>query len=180
MKNTFELKNAQDVLVEGNVFENIWVADQTGYPIVFTPRNQGGTAPWAVVQRITFQYNLIRHAAGGVNILGTDNLAPSQRTNHVTVRDNVFDDLTAATWGAGSRPIMIGDGPDVVTIDHNTIIIDRHARRVALRRLGDVADRDHQRGRHEQHRGAQHLRHRRLGLRLRLDGDQRLHARRTS
>ena len=32
VKNTFELKNAQDVLIEGNVFENIWVADQTGYP----------------------------------------------------------------------------------------------------------------------------------------------------
>ena len=122
VKNTFELKNAQDVLVEGNVFENIWVADQTGYPIVITPRNQNGNAPWAVTQRITFQYNLIRHAAGGVNILGTDDLAPSQRTNNVTVRHNVFDDLTAATWGAGSRPIMIGGGPDVVTVDHNTII----------------------------------------------------------
>jgi hypothetical protein len=38
------------------------------------------------------------------------------------VRHNVLDDLTAASWGAGSRPIMIGDGPDVVTVDHNTII----------------------------------------------------------
>jgi hypothetical protein len=122
VKNTFELKNAQDVLIEGNVFENIWVADQTGYPVVITPRNQGGRAPWAVTQRITFQYNLIKHAAGGVNILGTDDLAPSQRTNNVTVRQNVFDDLTAATWGIGSRPIMIGDGPDVVTVDHNTIV----------------------------------------------------------
>jgi len=122
VKNTFELKNAQDVLIEGNVFENIWVADQTGYPIVITPRNQGGKAPWAITQRITFQYNLIRHAAGGVNILGTDDLGLSQRTNNVTVRHNVLDDLTAATWGAGSRPIMIGDGPDVVTVDHNTII----------------------------------------------------------
>jgi hypothetical protein len=122
VKNTFELKNAQDVIIEGNVFDNIWVAAQTGYPIVFTPRNQGGKAPWAVVQRITFQYNLIRHAAGGVNILGTDDLAPSQRTNNVTVRNNVMDDLNAATWGAGSRPLMIGDGVDVVTVDHNTII----------------------------------------------------------
>ena len=37
------------------------------------------------------------------------------------MQHNVFDDLTAATWGAGSRPFMIGDGPDNVTIDHNTI-----------------------------------------------------------
>jgi hypothetical protein len=122
VKNTFELKNAQDVVVEGNVMENLWVADQTGYPVVLTPRNQGGHAPWAVVQRVTVQYNLIRHAAGGVNILGTDDLAPSQRTNNITVRHNVFDDLTAATWGAGSRPLMVGDGPDVVVLDHNTIV----------------------------------------------------------
>ena len=34
---------------------------------------------------------------------------------------NVFDDLTSATWGSGSRPFMLGDGPDKVAIDHNTI-----------------------------------------------------------
>ncbi len=96
------MKNAQDVLVEGNVFENLWIAAQSGYPIVFTPRNQNGTAPWVVVQRITFQHNIVRHTAGGVNILGTDNLAPSQLTNHITVRDNLFDDMGTA-WGSGSK-----------------------------------------------------------------------------
>ena len=122
VKNVFELKNAQDVVVEGNVFENLWVAAQPGYPIVFTPRNQSGTAPWAVVQRVTFQHNLVRHTAGGVNILGTDNVNPSQLTNHITVRDNIFDDLTASTWGSGARPFQVGDGPDAVTIDHNTVV----------------------------------------------------------
>src|SRR5205085_6069409 len=90
VKNVFELKNAQDVLVEGNVIENLWVADQSGYPVVFTPRNQNGKAPWVVVQRVVFQHNLVRHAAGGVNILGTDNLASSRRTNNITISDNVF------------------------------------------------------------------------------------------
>jgi hypothetical protein len=121
VKNTFELKNAQDVVIEGNVFEYLWVADQTGYPIVFTPRNQNGRAPWTVVQRVDFRHNLVRHTAGGVNILGIDNLKPSQRTNTITITHNVFDDLTAATWGSGSRPFTIGDGPDKVTIDHNTV-----------------------------------------------------------
>src|SRR5439155_7704562 len=88
VKNLFELKNAQDVLVEGNVMENLWVADQSGYPILFTPRNQNGKAPWAVVQRVTFQHNLVRHAAGGINILGSDNINPSLLTNHITIRDN--------------------------------------------------------------------------------------------
>jgi hypothetical protein len=121
VKNIFELKNAQDVVVEGNVFENLWVAAQSGYPILFTPRNQNGTAPWAVVQRVTFQHNIVRHTAGGVNILGTDNLAPSQLTNHITVRDNLFDDMGPA-WGSGSKTILMGPGGDSYTIDHNTFI----------------------------------------------------------
>jgi hypothetical protein len=149
VKNTFELKNAQDVLIEGNVFENLWVADQSGYPIVITPRNQNGQAPWVITQRITFQYNLVRHAAGGVNILGTDDLAPSQRTNSVTVRQNVFDDLTASTWGTGSRPFMIGDGPDIVNVDHNTIISTDTAVMWIVRRTAG-ADPDHERGRNQQ------------------------------
>ena len=122
VKNIFELKNAEDVLVEGNVFENLWVADQPGYAIVFTPRNQNGTAPWTIVQRVIFRNNLVRHTAGGVNILGIDNISPSQRTNNITVSNNLFDDLTAATWGTGARPFIIGDGPATVTIDHNTVI----------------------------------------------------------
>jgi hypothetical protein len=121
VKNIFELKNAQDVLVENNVFENVWVAAQSGYPIVFTPRNQNGRAPWVVVQDVVFRNNIVRHTAGGVNILGTDDLAPSRRTNHIAIVNNLFEDLTAAIWGA-TKVFLIGDGPDNVTIDHNTII----------------------------------------------------------
>jgi hypothetical protein len=122
VKNLFELKNAQDVVVEGNVFEQLWFADQPGYPIVFTPRNQYGKAPWVVVQRVVFRNNIVRHTAGGVNVLGLDDLAPSQRTNHITISGNLFDDLTASVWGSGSRPFQLGNGPDAITIDHNTII----------------------------------------------------------
>ena len=133
VKNTFELKNAQDVLVEGNVFENLWVADQSGYPIVFTPRNQSGTAPWVVVQRVTFQNNLIRHTAGGVNILGTDNNAPSQRTNtHPRCRATCSTIMIGATWGTGSRPFMLGDGPEDVAIEQNTVITTELLDRVFL------------------------------------------------
>jgi Putative Ig domain len=121
VKNTFELKNAEDVLIEGNVFEKLWVADQPGFPIVFTPRNQGGKAPWVVVQRVVFRHNIVRHAAGGVNILGTDNVAPSRRTNNITIYNNLFDDLTASIWGS-SKVFQLGVGPDAVTIDHNTVI----------------------------------------------------------
>ena len=131
VKNIFELKNAQDVLVENNLFENLWVADQAGSAIVFTPRNQGGHAPWVVVQRVTFRNNIVRHTAGGVNILSSDNVSPSQLTNHIEIVNNLFYDLTAGKWGS-SRVVLIGGnaafpddsptGADSVTIDHNTFI----------------------------------------------------------
>jgi hypothetical protein len=120
-KNLFELKSGQDVVIEGNVFENLWVGDQSGYAIVFTPRNQDGRAPWTVLQRVTFRHNHVRHSAGGVNILGRDNNHPTLRTNNITIEDNLWEDLTP-TWGGGSRFLIIGDGPDAVTVNHNTIL----------------------------------------------------------
>jgi hypothetical protein len=49
VKNLFELKNAQRVLIDGNVFENNWTMAQNGFAILFTVRNQDGAAPWSVV-----------------------------------------------------------------------------------------------------------------------------------
>ena len=45
VKNLFELKNAQRVLVDGNLMENNWGQAQNGFSVLFTVRNQGGTAP---------------------------------------------------------------------------------------------------------------------------------------
>jgi hypothetical protein len=125
VKNLFELKSAQDVLIEGNVMENLWIAAQPGYSVVFTPRNQNGGAPWVVVQRVVFQHNIVRHTSGGVNILGRDNVRPSQVTNDITIQNNLFDDMTGA-WGAGPRFVQLGDGVATVTIDHNTVMTTQY------------------------------------------------------
>ncbi|HXG90746.1 MAG TPA: hypothetical protein VNN73_00055, partial [Blastocatellia bacterium] len=45
VKNLFELKNARRVLIDANLFENNWVDGQSGFAILFTVRNQDGTAP---------------------------------------------------------------------------------------------------------------------------------------
>jgi hypothetical protein len=123
VKNILELKNAQRVSVDGNVFEYNWLAGQAGYSIVFTPRNQGGKAPWSVVQHVAFTNNIVRHVASAINILGTDNLNPSQPTNDITIRNNVFEDVSAARYGGDGRFILINGTPGV-TIDHNTVLED--------------------------------------------------------
>lgn len=121
VKNLFELKNAKDVTVYGNVMENNWVNGQAGYAIVLTPRNQSGGCTWCTVENVTLSYNIIRHSAGGANILGTDNNHPSGRIKNLTFSNNLFYDLTSA-WGTGTQPwLLIQAGPEDVTIDHNTV-----------------------------------------------------------
>ena len=122
VKNLFELKNARRVLVEWNLFENNWLAAQTGYAILFTPLNQDATAPWTVVADVKFQYNIVRHVSSAFNILGTDYHAPSQQTRAVTIRQNLLFDVDAGKWGGDGRFVLIGDEPEDVIIDHNTAL----------------------------------------------------------
>jgi hypothetical protein len=119
-KNLIELKNAQRATIDGNVFENNWDGFQQGYGIVFTPRNQSNTAPWSVVRDITFTNNRVRNVASALNILGTDDINPSQRAENFTIRNNVFEIDTA--MGGNAYLITMTSGPSDITIDHNTII----------------------------------------------------------
>jgi len=93
VKNLFELKNAQNVVLDGNILENNWVgADQHGAAIVLTPRSENGAVPWAVVQNIQITNNVIEHVGGCVELLGKDT-PPSLQTNHVDIVNNVCADI---------------------------------------------------------------------------------------
>lgn len=123
VKNLFELKNARHVLVESNLFENNWAQAQKGYAILFTPRNQDGGCPWCVVEDVTFQFNLVRNVAGGVNILGYDSPNVSAQTNSIRILNNVFYGITRSLGGQGWF-LLIGDEPRDVTVEHNTVDFD--------------------------------------------------------
>jgi len=125
VKNLMEFKNAANVLVDGNIIENNWAAGQQGYAILFTPRNQSGTAPWSVVRNITIQHNIIRHVAAVFNISGYDDLHPSEQTRDIVIRNNLIYDVSKA-YAIPNHPAngwfgIIGAGPRDITIDHNTV-----------------------------------------------------------
>jgi hypothetical protein len=125
VKNLIELKNADTVLIEGNIIENNWAAGQQGYALMFTPRNQENTAPWTVVQIIVIQNNIIRHVGAVLNILGYDNNATSRQTANIYVRNNLMYDISTA-YSTPANPAngwfaVIGNGPRDIVIDHNTI-----------------------------------------------------------
>jgi hypothetical protein len=121
VKNLFELKNARRVAVERNIFENHWKESQPGYAIVLTPRNSGGGCTWCVVEQVRFENNVVRHVAAGINLLGSDGAStPSQQTNGVIIRNNLFYDVSSA-YGGNGWFLLLGDGPRDVLIDHNTV-----------------------------------------------------------
>jgi hypothetical protein len=124
VKNLFELKSAQRVLIEGNIFENTWAAAQY-FAIVLTPRNQNGTNPWNTVLDITFRDNIVRHVSAGINILGRDDAHVSLATRRLLIENNLFYDV-GQTYGGDGRMIQLLSNNNVlmtdVTIRHNTQI----------------------------------------------------------
>ena len=120
-KNLMEFKNAQRVLVEGNVFDTNYGDSQNGFSLLITPRNQSGTAPWCVTQDITFRLNKVTNVEGGWNISGDDSDYTSERTYRVSLTDNlvVISDLGG---GGVQRGHGITRGPVDVQIINNTII----------------------------------------------------------
>jgi hypothetical protein len=113
--NLFELKNAQRVLVEHNVLDGNWTDIQAGIPILFTPRNQYGKAPWSVVADVVFRHNVVKNTPAGfsVNILGTDNESPSKQVARIRIEHNLFVD-------ARSGVQIIGGVADALVITRNT------------------------------------------------------------
>jgi Right handed beta helix region len=112
VKNLLELKNAKNVTIDGNVFENCWTDGQTGIPILFTVRNQEGSAPWSVIENVTFSNNIVKGAEGGLNLLGSDNEKPSQRSSGLVIANNLFTDIKG--------PFLTLNGYENVSLHHNT------------------------------------------------------------
>jgi hypothetical protein len=116
VKNSFELKNARRVVVDGNIF-------QCGgaHAILFTPRTEERANPWAVVKDVTFTHNIVRHACAGVEITGHDDDGLGGVGADFTFRDNLFEDIKSTNWpGGNGRLWAIYLGAANAVIDHNT------------------------------------------------------------
>jgi len=118
VKNLLEFKSAIRALVTGNVMQNNWAAAQNGFSVLITPRNQYDKAPWTVTKDITMTNNVLTNLGSGINILGTDDINTSQRTERILIKNNVIS--VNGLNGASGWVFQILDDPVDVTIDHNT------------------------------------------------------------
>jgi hypothetical protein len=127
VKNILELKLGIRVLIDSNILEYSWAQSQIGYAVLFTVRNQDGTAPWSAVRDVTFTNNIIRHATHGMTVLGTDYNNPSQLTKRILIKNNLWLDIgwpytVPADQGSGRGILYFSDGGATIdlTVEHNT------------------------------------------------------------
>jgi hypothetical protein len=125
VKNHLELKHGVRVLIEGNVFENVWQDAQAGAAILFNTANSRST-PWAQVADVTFRYNkVIRSEGGPVEIGAWSGAFQSLMTQRVHIHDNLFDQQ----GGRSTRYFLVVGGRlnqpsqmDAIILEHNTVI----------------------------------------------------------
>jgi hypothetical protein len=122
VKNLFELKNARRVRVTGNLLEHNWAQAQDGYAVLFTVRTENDAVPWAVIEDVVFENNLVRRSAAGINFMGIDDGSRhgNGKTRRVAVRNNLFSEIGTPRWGTNGRLFQMLGGTEHVSITHNT------------------------------------------------------------
>jgi hypothetical protein len=121
VKNLLELKNAQRVLIEGNVLENVWPQAQGGTAVVFTPRN-GGSAPWSVVQDVMLRNNVVKNATGGFGGQSADDSHPSRPMKRIAIVNNLWLSIERIFFAIAVPSVPAED----VIVDHNTALPIRY------------------------------------------------------
>src|SRR5438876_1121399 len=132
VKNSFELKNAARVLVDGNVFEHAWhdyFQTNSGAGITLTPRAGNCGCSWHLVQDVTITHNIITNTTMGTSNLGTDNNGTTLPLQRALLRDNLYLNIGAipdGAWGNQGRFLYSstpsGTGFIDVTFDHITLL----------------------------------------------------------
>lgn len=145
VKNLFELKNAQRVLLEGNIMQNTWGGfTQIGAAILSTPKNPGnattppntGLCPVCQVVDFVARYNMVSYMAQALQ-LGCGQASPGgwpAACGHLSIHDIVLDHLGyAGCYQCTAWANLLGSGYSTtqnvpvqsnVWIDHLTIISD--------------------------------------------------------
>jgi len=133
VKNLFELKNAQRVLLDSNIMEYSWGGfSQVGFAILLTPKNQssgsdGNICPSCEVTDVTIRYNTISHVAAGMQIANglSDNGGIALAGERYSIHDVIVDDIDGTKYDGPGEFAQVSMGLhspvlSSVTINHVT------------------------------------------------------------
>jgi len=121
IKNAFELKSAINVTMRGCILEYAGLAEGQGaYCLLFTVRNQDGTAPWSCVKNVLIENCTGRYCAGAISFLGFDDNHQSDILDNVTIRNCTFTDITRdGPWTYTDASGAVHTGSGRVTLFNN-------------------------------------------------------------
>lgn len=118
-KNLLELKAAQRVLIEGNVFENSWVDGQTGYGLLIKSSGVSSN-PWVETRDVYMRWNVVRNVAGGIAI--NDDEGYNQPAHGIRVAQNLFDGVGRSNGTFTGRAFMLTGALRDLAFVHNTVV----------------------------------------------------------
>jgi hypothetical protein len=114
-KGIIETKNAQRVLIDGNVLEG-----GDSYSLLLKSENQSGGCPWCTTSDVTVRYNRIVRSAQGINIGARQGSNPAVNAARFNIHDNVIDSLVPHD-PSGNRGVQIIGAIADLTFAHNTL-----------------------------------------------------------
>jgi hypothetical protein len=132
VKNLLELKNAQRLLVEGNILENCWAGfTQHGAAIVVNGLNPPNrTLSYISVMDFTVRYNRTSHTA---SVFFLANPGPNNLPiGRISIHDNIFDDVSPKYQDGDTSGAFAGEyaycsgvscGTGSISVNHNTELI---------------------------------------------------------
>jgi Putative Ig domain len=131
VKNHFELKNAERVLFDSNLLEDVWGGfTQHGYSVLLTPKNQFNNCPSCAVTDVTIRYARMSHMGGGLvfgNSLSDSGGLPAAGERY-SVHDIIADDINGQKYTGNGTFAQVGTIPKPllaeVDINHITAFPD--------------------------------------------------------
>jgi hypothetical protein len=129
VKNHFEVKNAQRVLFEDNLLENVWGGfSQGGFSILLSPKNQNNQCPACRVTDITIRNNEIVNVGSVFQIANalSDAGGASSGGERYSIHDVLVDDVHWKDYkGFGNFALVMSIAPPLrdVRIEHVTAFV---------------------------------------------------------
>ena len=129
VKNHFELKNAQRVLFEDNLLENVWGGfSQAGFSILLSPKNQNNQCPSCRVTDITIRNIKISNVGSGFQIANalSDAGGASSGGERYSIHDVLVNSVRGQEYkGSGNFALIMSVAPPLhdVRIEHVTAFV---------------------------------------------------------
>jgi hypothetical protein len=138
LKNTLELKQGRRVYIGGNIIENSWAQNQSGWLIALTPRAgdyqpgspimQGGPEHcwWcnSGITDVTVENNLLRDGCTVLDVLGANDYGVTLPLQRVRMRNNLAYGVSEANTSGmtchRAFGVLIG-GHEALELSHNTV-----------------------------------------------------------